>query len=64
MDTSAVSGSALLMKAAQTQESISISIIKQAAKQQDQMATLLAQESARMPQPAPSGTNSTFSIYA
>lgn len=64
METAAIAGSALLMKAAQTKESISISIIKQAATQQNQIVNLLAQSTALSAQPAPTKSNSTFSTYA
>jgi hypothetical protein len=59
MDSMSVLGSLLSMRADQTQQTISVAIVKQAAAQQDMVATMLAQN---VQQPVPSG--STFSIYA
>ena len=64
MDTSTIAGSALLMKTAQTQQAISISIMKQAADQQNQIATLLAQNSVQTPQQSSKSSGFTFSTYA
>jgi hypothetical protein len=64
MDTSTIAGSALLMKTAQTQQAMSISIMKQAADQQKQMANLLAQNVTQMPQPESQRNGFTFSTYA
>jgi len=62
MDVSAIAGSALLMKAARTQNEISISLIKMAAQQQDSMVKLLAQG---IQQAAPKVDNEyAFSVYA
>jgi hypothetical protein len=52
MDTSSIAGAALLMKTGQTQQSLSVSIMKQAADQQKMMANLLEQSARQVPQPA------------
>jgi len=62
MDVSSIAGSVLLMKTSQTQQSVSMSIMKQAADQQNQLANMLAQNAQQAPQPA-RGTSS-FSTYA
>jgi hypothetical protein len=64
MDTSSIAGSALLMQTAQSQQAMSTSIMKLAADQQNQMATLLAQNAKQIPQPVPQSSGFTFSIYA
>jgi hypothetical protein len=64
MDISSIAGSAQLMQTAQTQQAMSISIMKVAADQQNQMASLLAQNAKQMPQSAPQSSDITFSIYA
>lgn len=64
MDSSAIAGAALIMKTAQTQQTMSISIMKQAAEQQRQLADILAQNAANMPQPAVKNSSFTFSTYA
>lgn len=43
MDISTISGAAMIMQTAQTQQSMSISMIKMVANQQAQVADLLAQ---------------------
>jgi len=63
MDTSSIAGSALLMKTAQTQQTMSISLMKRSADQQNQMASLLAQN-AKQPQAVPQNSGYTFSTYA
>ena len=64
MDTSSISGSAVLMRSGQTQQVLSTSMMKQAAEQQNKMADLLAQNAKQAPQPAlTSDTNFSFSIY-
>ena len=63
MDTSSIAGSSLLMKAAQTQQTISTSLMKQAADQQNQMANTLAQSAQQAPQPV-GGSGYSFSTYA
>lgn len=62
METSAIAGAALLMSRAQTQQSVSITIMKQAADQQNQMANLLAQNAVQMRQPI--NNDFTFSTFA
>jgi hypothetical protein len=64
MDTSSIAGSSLLMKASQTQQTMSISIMKQAADQQKLMANMLAQNASQMPQPAANNGSFAFSTYA
>lgn len=63
MDIPAIASSALMMKASQTRESISISIMKQAAQQQNQLADLLA-GSARPAAQLAAEAGSGFSVYA
>ena len=63
MDVSSIAGSALLLRSSQTQQAMSVSIMKQAANQQNQMANLLAQSVQQAPKPA-ADTGSTFSTYA
>jgi hypothetical protein len=65
MDTSSIASSSLLMRAEQTQQALSIKMMKQAAEQQDKMANLLAQNVKQAAQPAAkSDSNFTFSTYA
>jgi hypothetical protein len=52
------------MQTAQSQQAMSISILKLAADQQNQMATLLAQNTKQMPQPVPQSSDFAFSTYA
>lgn len=59
MDTATIAGAALIMKSANTQQTMSVSMMKQAADQQNKMANLLAQN---VQQAAQSGYN--FSTYA
>lgn len=63
MDIIAISGSALQLKTAQTQQSLAVSIIKQAADQQNQIANLLAQNARNNQRLVPQNSDSTFSIY-
>lgn len=63
MDISSIAGTALMMKTDQTQQAITMAVMKQAAQQQQQLANILAQSAAQAPQPAAnSGFN--FSTYA
>jgi hypothetical protein len=64
MDTSTIAGAALLMKAGQTQQQLSTAMVKQAANQQNLMASLLAQNVQQAPQPATSDNAYNFSTYA
>lgn len=65
MDIVSIAGSALILKAGQTQQTISTSMMKQAADQQNLIANMLAQNSRQAPQPTTeSGTGFTFSTYA
>jgi hypothetical protein len=61
MDITSISGAAQMMSSNRLQQSLSVSIMKQAADQQKQMADLLSQNAAQMPQP---DSNFTFSTYA
>jgi len=63
MDINAIAGTALLMKTAQTQQTMSTSMIKQAADQQNQLANLLAQNVRTNQQPQ-SVSDYIFSTYA
>ena len=63
MDISSISGTAVMMQAAQTQQGISTSLMKMAAEQQQQMADMLAQSAQKGSQiAAQSGYG--FSVYA
>ena len=65
MDTISIAGSSLLLRAEQTQQALSTSMVKQAADQQKMMADLLAQNVQNAPQPAAkSGSGFSFSTYA
>jgi hypothetical protein len=63
MDITSVAGSSLLMQNSQSQQAMSISMIKQAANQQNRMANLLAQSAQQAPQPT-GGAEFSFSTYA
>lgn len=64
VDTSSISGTALL-RSQQTQQTLSTTMMKQAADQQSKMANLLAQNVQQAPQPvAASDSNYSFSTYA
>lgn len=63
MDISSIASSALAMKTAQTRQTVAISIMKQAAEQQNQMAELLAQSARQAAQPA-AEAGAGFSTYA
>ena len=62
METSAIGGTPWIYKAAQTQQTMTTTLMKQAAQQQNQMAGLLAEMTASIPQPVDSDYN--FTIYA
>lgn len=65
MDITLISGSALMMKAGQTQQALSTTMMKQAADSQNQMANILAQNAQQAPQPpAKSAGGFSFSTYA
>jgi len=65
MDTSAIAGSALLMQSGQTQQALSVSMMKRAADAQNQMANMLAQNAQQAAKPAQqSGNGFNFSTYA
>jgi hypothetical protein len=63
MDTSAIAGQSLLMKTAQTHQVMSLSMIKEAADQQKQIANLLAQNAVQIQQTSAQRDNFAFSIY-
>jgi hypothetical protein len=61
MDVSTIAGAALVVKAGQTQQTLTTAMVKQAANQQNQMASLLAQNVQQPPQP---DSSYGFSTYA
>lgn len=63
MDTSTIAGASLLAQTSQTQQAMSVSMMKQAATQQNQMAELLAQNAQAVPQPV-KDSSYNFSTYA
>ena len=63
MDISTIAGTALLMKTSQTQQTMETTMIKQAAEQQNMIASLLEQNAKNIPQPSRT-PNSSFSTYA
>ena len=63
MDISTIAGTALLMKTSQTQQTMETTMIKQAAEQQNMIASLLEQN-AKIPLQSSRNPNSTFSTYA
>ena len=65
MDTVSITGSLLLMRAAQTQQALSTAIIKQVATQENQIANVLARNAGPSPQPASNtGSGFSYSTYA
>jgi hypothetical protein len=65
MDTSSIAGSSLLLRAEQTQQALSTTMMKQAADQQNKVANMLAQNAQQAPQPAArGGSGFTFSTFA
>jgi hypothetical protein len=63
MDAASIAGTSLMMKLGQTQQAISMSLMKQAADQQQLMANLLEQNAKQGSQLA-SQTGTNFSVYA
>jgi hypothetical protein len=63
MDINAIAGTAVLMQSAQTAQGISTTLIKMAADQQNQMATMLAQ-SAQTAAQTGADSGYTLSTYA
>jgi len=63
MDISTIAGTALLMKTSQTQQTMETTMIKQAAEQQNMIASLLEQN-AKTPPPSSRNPNHSFSTYA
>lgn len=63
METSTIAGAALLAQTGQTQQAISMSLMKQAADQQKQMANILAQSATQAAQNA-AGSGYAFSTFA
>jgi hypothetical protein len=63
MDTSAIAGTAFMIKTAQTQQAMTTTMMKQAADQQNQIANMLAQNAQLAPQQARQ-SGYTFSTYA
>jgi hypothetical protein len=64
MDIGSIAGTAVMMQAAQTRDSISTSLLKMAGDQQQKMADLLAQNVQTGSQAAAGQDNITFSIRA
>lgn len=65
MDTTSISGSLQLMRTEQTRQTLSTTMMKQAADQQNKMADLLAKNAQQAPQPAAQSSNNyNFSTYA
>ncbi|MDD2899945.1 MAG: hypothetical protein PHI31_14675 [Desulfuromonadaceae bacterium] len=65
MDISSIAGSSLLMQGGQTQQDLTTTMVKQAADQQNKLATMLAQNAQQAPQPATQSDSSfNFSTYA
>lgn len=65
MDISSIAGSSLLMSSGQTRQELSTTMMKQAAEQQDKMASLLAQNAKQNTQPVSESPDGfSFSTYA
>ena len=65
MDPISISGSSLLTGNQQTQQTLSTTMMKQAADQQNKIADILAKNAQEAPQPAAKIDNSfSFSTYA
>lgn len=65
MDISSIAGTSMMMRSEQTQQTLSIAMMKQAADQQNQLANMLAQITQQAPQPTSnSGNGYSFSTYA
>ncbi len=63
MEVSSLTGMALAMKSAQTQQGMAVSLLKMAAVQQDQLAAMVAQNAQTAPQNTQTG-DYAFSTYA
>lgn len=61
MDVTTIAGAALVSKTGQTQQTLSMAMIKQTANQQNLIANLLAQSVQQAPQP---DSSYNFSTYA
>ena len=65
MDTSSISGTSLLMRAGLAQQALSVTMMRQAADQQNKMANMLDINTRQPSQKAVmSGTDFNFSTYA
>ena len=65
MDAGTIAGASALMRTEQTQQALSMAMMKQVADQQKQMAAMLAQNASQAPQPAAgNGGGFLFSTYA
>lgn len=65
MDVSSIAGASALMQTAQSRQAMSVSMMKQAADQQNQMANMLARNARQAVQPSPSRQSGfSFSTYA
>ncbi|MEI6212841.1 MAG: hypothetical protein WCP10_01950 [Desulfuromonadales bacterium] len=65
METASVAGTSMFMSSGQTLQSLTTSMMKQAAEQQNQIVNMLAQNARQSPQPAASsGSGFKISTYA
>jgi hypothetical protein len=63
MDVSSIAGTSQLLRSEQTQQNLSVEMIKKNAENQNKMADMLAQNAKSAPKPAPK-SDSGFSTYA
>jgi hypothetical protein len=63
MDVSSIAGTSQLLRSEQTQQNLSVEMIKKNAENQNKMADMLAQNAKSAPKPAPK-PDSGFSTYA
>lgn len=63
MDVSSLAGVASMMQSSQTQQTLSMAMIKQKAQAQDQVANMLMKNAQQLPQPA-KNPDYGFSTYA
>lgn len=63
MDVNSIAGASQLIQSSQIQQTLSTSMVKQAAEAQDQLANMLAQNAKQAPQPMPN-PDYGFSTFA
>ena len=64
MDTGSITGTALMMKSSQTQQTMSMSLMKMESQQQNLLVNMLAQSARQASPPVPQGNGDfNFSIY-